>query len=52
MQKYVASTTLEEPVPWADSTLSGDAVDALATLREEACGDLVILGRHLRRNGV
>ena len=44
-QKYVASTTLAEPLPWENSTLlSGDAADAVARLREERDGDLAILG--------
>src|SRR5437870_4637667 len=44
-QKYVASTTLEEPLPWSNSTLlMGDAADAVARLRERPGKDLVILG--------
>jgi dihydrofolate reductase len=43
--KYVASRTLQEPLAWANSTLlEGDAVDAIAALRNEPGGDLVILG--------
>jgi dihydrofolate reductase len=43
--KYVASTTLEEPLPWANSALlKGDAMEALARLREEAGGEIVLLG--------
>ncbi len=45
MQKYVASTTLEEPLPWSNSTLlTGDAADAVARLKEQPGKDLVILG--------
>jgi dihydrofolate reductase len=45
MQKYVASTTLREPLPWMNSTLlDGDAADAVATLKREAERDFVILG--------
>jgi dihydrofolate reductase len=45
MQKYVASTTLEEPLPWSNSTLlQGDAADAVARLKEQPGKDLVILG--------
>jgi dihydrofolate reductase len=44
-QKYVASTTLEEPLPWRNSTLlPGDAMDAVAKLREQPGKDLVVLG--------
>jgi dihydrofolate reductase len=44
-QKYVASTTLREPLPWANSTLlEGDATDAVAALREQPGKDIVILG--------
>jgi dihydrofolate reductase len=44
-QKYVGSTTLEEPLPWVNSTLlKGDAGEAVARLREQAGKDLVILG--------
>lgn len=42
-QKYVASTTLEEPLPWVNSTLlPGDATEAVAKLKEDT--DLVVLG--------
>ncbi|MEU9826068.1 dihydrofolate reductase family protein [Micromonospora chersina] len=44
-QKYVASTTLTEPLSWSNSTLlKGDAADEVAALKEEPGGDLVILG--------
>jgi dihydrofolate reductase len=44
-QKYVASTTLEEPLPWSNSTLlRGDAAEAVAALREQPGKDLVVLG--------
>src|SRR5260370_29509832 len=44
-QKDVASTTLEEPLPWSNSTLlKGDAPEAVARLKEELGKDLVILG--------
>jgi dihydrofolate reductase len=45
IQKYVASTTLEEPLPWSNSTLlKGDASAAVAKLREQPGKDLVVLG--------
>ena len=44
-QKYVASTTLKEPLPWKNSTLlKGDASDAVAKLKREGDDELVILG--------
>jgi dihydrofolate reductase len=44
-QKYVASTTLEEPLPWSNSTLlRGDAAEAVARLRREPGSDIVVLG--------
>jgi dihydrofolate reductase len=44
-RKYVASRTLEEPLPWENSTLlEGDACDAVARLKEQPGDDLVILG--------
>ena len=44
-QKYIASTTLEEPLSWSNSTLlEGDAAEAVARLKEELGKDLVILG--------
>lgn len=43
--KYVASRTLTEPLPHPKSILlTGDAVQAVASLKEEDDGDLVILG--------
>ncbi len=44
-QKYVASRTLKEPLPWRNSTLlEGDAVEAVAGLKQRSGKDLVILG--------
>jgi dihydrofolate reductase len=44
-QKYVASTTLAEPLPWKNSTLlKGDAADAVADLKQQPGPDLTILG--------
>jgi dihydrofolate reductase len=44
-QKYVASRTLEEPLPWSNSTLlKGDAAQAVAELKERPGKDLVVLG--------
>jgi len=45
MQKYVASTTLSEPLPWINSTLlKGDAAETVAWLKQELGTDLVIMG--------
>ncbi|HZM82283.1 MAG TPA: dihydrofolate reductase family protein [Candidatus Limnocylindrales bacterium] len=44
-QKYVVSTTLEEPLPWQHSTLlKGDVGMAVAALRDEPVDRVVILG--------
>lgn len=44
-QKYVASTTLTEPLSWMNSTLLGpDVPKAVAELKEQRGGDIVILG--------
>jgi dihydrofolate reductase len=43
-QKYVASTTLKEPLTWRNSTLlKGDATEAVAELKAHG-GNLVVLG--------
>jgi dihydrofolate reductase len=45
VQKYVASRTLTEPLPWINSTLlQGDAADAVAELKQQPGVDLGILG--------
>jgi dihydrofolate reductase len=45
VKKYVASTTLEEPLAWNNSTLlEGDAADAVAQLKEQPGKDVVVLG--------
>ena len=44
-RKYVASTTLAEPLPWRNSRLlDGYAADAVAELRRRPGKDLVVLG--------
>jgi dihydrofolate reductase len=56
--KYVASRTLAEPLPWQNSSLlGGDAADAVAALKRDVAGDLVVLGsgelvRSLTRAGL
>jgi dihydrofolate reductase len=58
VRKYVASTTLTEPLGWAHSTLlTGDAADAVAALREQQEDTLVLFGsgvlvRSLARRGL
>ena len=43
--KYVASRTLQEPLPWKNSTLlDGDAAEAVARLKQQPGGDLTVLG--------
>lgn len=44
-QKYVASRTLKEPLPWKNSTLlHGDAADIVTRLKHTPGKDLIILG--------
>ena len=44
-QKYVASTTLAEPLPWENSTLlEGDVPQAVSRLKREDGDDIVIMG--------
>jgi dihydrofolate reductase len=43
--KYVASTTLKEPLPWPNSSLlKGELTKAVAALRKKDGKDIVILG--------
>ena len=45
MPKYVASTTLQEPLAWANSSLLGQQVStAIKELKEEDGGNIVVLG--------
>ena len=43
--KYVASTTLTDPLEWQNSTvLQGDVAEAVAALKQEDGGDLLVIG--------
>jgi dihydrofolate reductase len=43
--KYVASTTLHDPLEWQNSTvLHGDVAEAVAALKQEDGGDLHMIG--------
>jgi dihydrofolate reductase len=45
VQKYVASNTLTEPLPWVNSTLLvGDAADAVVELRKQSGLDIAVMG--------
>ena len=45
MQKYVVSTTLEEPLGWQNSTLIAEnVVEQITNLKQEDGGDIVISG--------
>lgn len=45
VQKYVASRTLEEPLPWGNSTLlKGDAATTVAALKRQPGNDLIVFG--------
>jgi dihydrofolate reductase len=58
VRKYVASRTLTEPLPWANSTLlEGDAADAVAELKQQPGLELAVIGsgdlvRSLARRGL
>jgi dihydrofolate reductase len=58
VQKYVASTTLTQPLGWENSTLlEGDVAAAVGALRRQANTDLVVFGsgelvRTLRSHGL
>jgi len=44
-QKFVASRTLREPLPWQNSTLlAGDAAETVARLKKQPGKDIVVLG--------
>ncbi len=44
-QKFVASTTLSDPLPWEHSTLlSGDAAEGVARLKASPGKDIAVLG--------
>lgn len=44
-QKYVASTTLTEPLPWINSTLlKGDAATTVAALKKQSDKDIAVFG--------
>jgi dihydrofolate reductase len=44
MRKYVVSTTLEEPLDWNATLLTGDSAEAVAKLKEEPGDDILIYG--------
>ncbi|MDP9327365.1 MAG: dihydrofolate reductase family protein [Actinomycetota bacterium] len=45
LPKYVASTTLKDPLEWEHSTvLQGDVAEAVSTLKREDGGDLHVIG--------
>jgi dihydrofolate reductase len=44
-QKYVASTTLKEPLPWVNSTLlKDDAIAAVTSLKSQSGKDFLVFG--------
>jgi dihydrofolate reductase len=44
MRKFVASTTLEDPLEWNATLLKGDLADEVRTLKEQRGEDLLIYG--------
>jgi len=57
-EKYVASRSLREPLPWQNSTLlAGDAAESVARVKEQPGKDLLVMGsgellQTLMRNGL
>ena len=43
-QKYVVSRTLREPLPWANSSLLGEAVAGIRALKQQSGKDILIMG--------
>jgi dihydrofolate reductase len=44
LPKYVASTTLQEPLEWNSTLLTGEIADAVAKLKEQPGDDILIYG--------
>jgi dihydrofolate reductase len=44
LPKFVASTSLTEPLPWNGTLLQGEVAEEVAKLKEEPGGDLLIYG--------
>jgi dihydrofolate reductase len=44
LPKYVASRTLEDPLPWNGKLLEGDVAEAVAGLKEQPGDDILIYG--------
>jgi dihydrofolate reductase len=44
LPKFVASTTLKEPLEWNSALLEGDVVEAVASLKEQPGDDILIYG--------
>ncbi len=44
VQKYVVSRTLREPLPWINSSLLGEAVAGIRTLKQQSGKDILIMG--------
>jgi dihydrofolate reductase len=44
LPKYVASTTLKEPLDWNSTLLTGEITDAVAKLKEQPGEDILIYG--------
>src|SRR5262245_39469318 len=44
LPKFVASTTLQEPLEWNSTRLDGDVVDALTDLKQQPGGNILVYG--------
>ena len=52
LPKFVASTTLQEPLEWNSTLLKGDVADAVASLKEQPGEDILVYGSGALVNGL
>lgn len=52
MEKYVVSSTLTEPLTWNSRLLEGDLVEAVAALKEQEGGDILVAGSAMLANAL
>jgi dihydrofolate reductase len=44
VQKYVASRTLSEPLPWVNSSLLGEPIASIRALKQQSGKDILVMG--------